>query len=120
MGLSMLGAYWKVTVTRGGCVMCRHFPPPPNVRVDFAPDIKRVEGHHILGKHQLKKLYRSRFDELRWDERNGMGLCVWHHQRHEHHVERVPRWLLPAGVFEFAEELDLTWLLDRDYPEVET
>lgn len=118
MGLSTAGAYWKATVTRGGCVMCRHFPPPPNVRMDFGPELRRIEGHHVLAKRHLRGYLQMPLDEVRWDERNGIGLCVWHHQRHEHHVQRVPRWLLPDAVWSFAHEYDIEWLLDREYPEV--
>lgn len=45
-----------------------------------------------------------------------MGLCAYHHARHENWTQRVPYELLPGDALEFAEELDLLWLLEREYP----
>lgn len=42
-----------------------------------------------------------------------------HHGRHDHHVERVPRALLPESAFKFATRTGLEWLLDREYPTCE-
>jgi cytochrome c553 len=44
------------------------------------------------------------------DVRNGVALCERCHERHTLAVRRVPRYLLPAGVFAFIHELDaLAW-----------
>lgn len=106
--------YWRMSVIRGGCVMCKAFPLTPEERTGRHAQIRHVEGHHVLAKRHLKK--RGFTDRL-WDTRNGMGLCVLHHDRHESYLQRVPYELVPAGAIEFADELGLTALLEHDYPE---
>lgn len=113
--------YWKMTVTRGGCVMCAANPPSKELRHDRWADLACIDGHHIIGKQDLR--HEGLLDEHEWDERNGVGLCRYHHARHEHWKERCPRELLPVIVFEFATELDAPRsdehfgaLLDREYP----
>lgn len=105
---------WHQATARGPCVMCRAFRPSTQIRRAFAADITHLEGHHVLSKRHLK--LNGRRDAL-WDIRNGICLCRYHHERHEKWRQRVPRNLLPADAFEFAAELDLTWLLDREHPE---
>lgn len=109
---------WVHTVTSGGCVMCKHEPPAGHAR-DAARLLWRVEGHHIISKQHLRRYCKADFERLRWDARNGLGLCQWHHMRHESCKQRVPRELLPAGAIEFAAELGLDWLLEREYPQEE-
>ena len=92
---------WKAAVTAAGCAM-------------EGPHYGQIEGHHILPKQALKR--EGHGDKL-WDVRNGIGLCQLHHANHEGHSDRLPRTLLPAAAFDFAAELDLTWLLDREYPD---
>lgn len=72
-----------------------------------------IQGHHIIPKRTLKQQH---FTDHVWDDRNGLGLCAWHHQRHENYRQRVPRDLLPEAVYEFAAELGIMWMLDREYP----
>ncbi len=105
---------WRQAVVRGPCVMCRASRPSKQIARDVGFDLRRLEGHHVLPKRQLKVCGRR--DAL-WDARNGLCVCGWHHARHENHVQRIPRAVLPVDVFEFAAELDLSWLLDREYPE---
>lgn len=100
---------WYIAVTRGGCVMCRAFPVPRELRRGRGPDLRRIQGHHILDRQHLP---RGRL----WDVRNGLGVCRYHHARHTHFVQRIPRALLPPAALEFAAEANLSARLDHDYP----
>lgn len=93
--------------------MCRAFPVPTAIRAAYALDLRRIQAHHILPQHKLKQ--HNQHDHL-WDERNGLGLCAYHHPRHTNWRQRVPRELIPAAAYEFAEEVKLAWLLDLEYP----
>lgn len=103
---------WYREVIRGGCVMCRAFPVPRELRRGRGPDLRRIEGHHILDRQHLRRGQRG----LVWDVRNGLGVCSYHHARHTHYVQRIPRSLLPPAALEFAAEAKLTARLDHDYP----
>lgn len=72
-----------------------------------------LQAHHVL---TVQALRRYGLAEHVWDARNGLCLCELHHARHHRALERVPRALLPGAVFEFADEVGLGWLLDREYP----
>lgn len=104
---------WFMAVTRTRCVMCRRAPVAREIRDAHWADLTIREGHHVIAQRFLK--VERRADKL-WDLRNGMCLCRWHHARHESHAERVPRAALPAAAVQFARELGLEWLLDREYP----
>lgn len=111
---------WKATVCRGGCVMCRAFPDHVALELAHRRDLVRIEGHHIIAQRHLKK---EGFEDRLWDVRNGVGLCGYHHPRHEAFRQRIPRELLPPEVAAFAAELvndrhpdGLGWLLDKEYP----
>lgn len=105
--------FWRAEVTRTRCVMCRAFPVAYDVAYQHPADLRVKEGHHIIAKRHLRA---EGLSGHLWDVRNGMCLCRWHHARHESHAERVPRLLLPPAAVEFAGELHLEWLLDREYP----
>jgi hypothetical protein len=105
---------WQMCVTRGGCVMCRAYPLTREQRAGREPELRRVEAHHITAKRHLKN---HGLNSHMWDPRNGMGLCVYHHHRHEHWMQRVPYELVPDDAVEFADELGLLALLEHDYPE---
>lgn len=99
--------------------MCAAFPPSPEERYDYGPEIGLRQAHHILPKATLRDLARRLGFELAvalGDLRNGLCLCSYHHARHTNFVDRVPRRLLPEGVHDFAAELHIEWLLDREYP----
>lgn len=100
---------WREIVTRGGCEMCRYVDLG-EIPAEHRPDLRRIEGHHIIEQQQLKKHGKG---DMLWDVRNGMGLCSYHHQRHTNWRERVPRRLLLPEAYEFAEEAKLSWLLDQ-------
>ncbi len=75
--------------------------------------IRTIDGHHVIPQRHLK---RAGLEEHLWDERNGLALCRWHHFQHENHRERLPRELIPDEAHDFALELGLDWLIDREYP----
>lgn len=105
--------WWRAAAIRGGCAMCHAFPLSGDELATLAPQIRKIEGHHLLPQRDLK---RHGYADRLWDERNGMGLCELHHHRHERYVQRVPRDLLSESAYEFADELGLGWLIDREYP----
>lgn len=107
--------YWRLMIVGGGCAMCRHDPPAEWALRTRHADLARLEAHHVIPKSKLKQ---EGFRDFRiiWDERNGLCLCVFHHGRHTDWVQRVPREILPDGILEFVDELNLGWLLDREYP----
>jgi hypothetical protein len=106
--------YWRFAVIRGGCVMCKAYPLSRQQRAGREADIQRVEGHHVLAKRYLKaRGLANRF----WDTRNGLGLCSYHHARHERWMQRVPYELVPDDAIEFADEVGLLHLIEHDYPE---
>jgi hypothetical protein len=103
---------WKRTVSAGGCVMCRTGPVDAAVRAAYGAQLAEVQAHHVIPRSDLK---RMGLHDYLWDERNGIGLCAYHHHRHTVWRERMPRELVPAAAYEFAEELGIGWLLDREY-----
>lgn len=103
--------FWREQVTAKGCVMCAACPPSREVRAAFGPDLRWIQGHHVIPKQVLKRTGLSAF---LWDVRNGIGLCAYHHERHERQREPVPFDLLPAAAFEFADEIDMRHHLDTD------
>lgn len=105
--------YWKLSVCRGGCVMCRHFPVDQRELGYRTGDLRRIEGHHVLAQRHLK---REGHAGRLWDTRNGMALCGYHHERHENWTQRVPYELVPVDALEFADELALLWLIEGEYP----
>lgn len=72
-----------------------------------------VQGHHAIEKQALKRRGLHRFLD---DTRNRVPVCEHRHEQHTTRFKPIPRWVLPASVFEFANELGLGWLIDRDYP----
>lgn len=105
--------YWRTAATSGGCVMCLHFRPTADEVASHGIDLKLLEGHHVLPQQLLK---REGLHGKLWDVRNGLGLCRYHHARHESYAQRVPRDVVPNDAFDFADELGLGWAIDREYP----
>lgn len=103
---------WRAATIVDGCAMCL-WMPPEEVDVSRQPDLLHIVAHHVLPQQALKQEHLHAF---LWDERNGIGLCDYHHTRHHNYIERVPRALVPAATTEFAYELELGWLLDAEYP----
>lgn len=73
-----------------------------------------LQAHHVITQQQLK---RRKLHHLLWDTGNGVPVCVRAHRRHTLAVERIPRDLLPAAAISFAETHDLTYVLERNYPQ---
>lgn len=106
---------WYRHVTAGGCVMCAEFPVDQRTARDRAGDLDWIQGHHPIERDKLK---RWGLAHLIWDKRNGLGVCAYHHGRHTHAVQRIPRRLLRPETFEFADEINARFLLEDDavYP----
>lgn len=105
-----LKRWFRMQAIRGGCVMCRHEPPDHRTQRDYAVQLRTLQAHHILPKRFLD-------GDPKWDPRNGLGLCQYHHMRHENWVQRIPRALLPPYVHDFASEQQMTFQLDQEYPD---
>lgn len=99
---------WNRCTQRVPCAMCGSY-------------IGRT-GHHVLPLQVLKR--EGIPDWLWWDTRNHLCLCMEPssarcHQRHELYVSRVPRAVVLAGApraLEFAAEVGLLHIFDREYP----
>lgn len=89
--------------------MCREYPADREIREARPQDFEWLQAAHVIAKRGLTGADKE-------DSRNGMVLCVYHHGRHDHWVERVPRALLPECAFEFVDATGLGWLLDKEYP----
>lgn len=72
-----------------------------------------VQGHHAITQQTLKN--RGLHAWL-WDTRNKVDVCTHRHEQITSAHKPLPRRLLPAAVFEFADELGLGWFLDKHYP----
>lgn len=107
---------FKAAAVAMGCVMCADHPDVDAPGVDLLV----IDAHHVIAKRHLRQAVAGlpglEAQRVVWDARDALGLCRFHHSRHEAWVERVPRRLLPAGAFEFAAEHGLGWLFDREYP----
>lgn len=115
--------YWKMSVCRGGCVMCEAFPVGDELYGIRRALLCVVEAHHVIPKHILvderlmvRKSRAIASLSVEYDERNGVGLCTYHHGRHTDWVQRMPRSLVPEETFEFADEHGILHRLDREYP----
>lgn len=71
-----------------------------------------IQGHHVIGRQKLKRLGLTDF---LLDKRNRLGVCEYRHEQHTTGYKPIPRAVLPQAVFEFAEELGLTWYLEKHY-----
>ena len=101
-------AWWLAVVKGKSCILCGK----PS----------RVQGHHVIAAQVLKRLARDRGLDaaallaLLWDVRNGIPVCEREHADHSTAKKRIPRSALPLVALQFAAELDLTWMIERDYP----
>jgi hypothetical protein len=71
-----------------------------------------LQVHHIVPKRILKQ---ESLQESIWDDRNALVLCKRCHERHELAVMRVRKDLLPPASIVFADEVGLSWVIDRFY-----
>ena len=95
------------------CAVCTRTPLGALERHQLGLAGKVVDPHHILARRTLRAMG---LEAHMHDPRNALGVCRAHHDRHEDYTRRIPRELLPKGVFAFAAELGIGWLLDREYP----
>lgn len=93
----IVAAVWRAGL--GPCVVC-------GSRVN-------VDGHHIVPAQTLR---RHGLHAYLMDKRNRLSVCRDDHEAHHNRSRPILRGLLPAAVSEFADELGLTWYLDRHYP----
>lgn len=77
---------------------------------------------HLLPRQLLKRHVPDRAAELIQDPRSwvpacgGITGCSGHHGAYDFaRTLRIPRHMLPPGVEELAEELNLVWWLDRSF-----
>jgi hypothetical protein len=81
------------------------------------------EAHHVLRVQTLRTQASVRgfdFEQVRWDRRNRLPVCAVCHQRHHSRFRPIGRAVLEAcapKVFQFARELGLLHVLEREYPE---
>jgi hypothetical protein len=107
---------FKREVTRRGCVMCANEQLGDDVKRGYAIQLAKLDAHHVIAKRHLKEEGLDEFSPLMWDPLNGVCLCAYHHQRHEHAVQRLPRRLVPIAAVRWAIAIGLEWRLDREYP----
>ena len=77
---------------RARCLMCVAYPVDAETRAARPTAFDWLQAAHVIAKRDL-------MGDDKADARNGIVLCCFHHARHDHHVERVPRELLPAAAF---------------------
>ncbi len=88
----------------GPCVVCPH---------EGGKCAGPVQGHHVVAKELLKK--RGLIGHL-MDLRNRLSVCERRHAQHTNKFKPIPREVLPASAFEFADEFGLGWYLTKHYP----
>jgi hypothetical protein len=71
-----------------------------------------VQAAHVIPKQTLKRHGRAAW---LWDTRNGIGACYRAHRRSDAALERFPVEYLPAGFWDFADEVGLRWYAERIY-----
>jgi hypothetical protein len=102
---------WGQHFERLPCVVCEDCPVDPTVARERRFDLAKIDGAHLISKDRL---ISWGLRELKWDTRNGLPVCRYHHFRHDYAVQRIPRRLLPAQAFEFADEIGARWVLEDD------
>lgn len=81
-----------------------------------------IAGHHVVTQQELGHVAAEQgrdLDRLLWDQRNRLALCEGCHAAHHSRARPVPLTILfhrCPGVFDFAEEIDRSWWLERTYP----
>lgn len=81
------------------------------------------EAHHIVRVQTLRKQAAKLgldLDRIRWDNRNRLPVCDVCHQRHHSRFRPIPMRVLrehAPKVFQFARELKLGHVLEREYPD---
>lgn len=89
-----------------------------------------LDPHHVLAQRYIRRYVSAQrgldteqreelLISLLFDPRNGMPVGRPCHEPHEKAVCRIPWSLIPPSAIAFAQELDLEWLLERQYPKEE-
>lgn len=98
---------WARGVHGKGCIVCGARPS---------------QGHHVITQQALRRHAADRdmdAQRLLWDRRNRVPVCAICHHAHHAWTRRLPLSLVERHaprVRQFARELGLEWLLDREYP----
>lgn len=95
--------------------MCAAFPAAAADLEAYWWAIAELQAHHVVPQQRLR---RAGLHALLLDERMGLCLCAWHHQRHTNRRQPVPTALLPAETVDLVEEIGFGWMLNnpREYP----
>lgn len=88
---------------------------------DICDTAYRVQGHHILEQQHVEEAARALgldWEALLWDPRNHMSVCDPCHDAHHEKAKPIRLKLVmrvAPGVWDFANELGLTWRLRAYY-----
>lgn len=72
-----------------------------------------LQAAHVVSAAELRK---RGLGHLVYDPTNAIALCYRHHRRHDNWTEKIPRHLLPARCFAWAEAHNLTDALEKAWP----
>ncbi len=95
---------FKVIVTGRGC----------QIHDDPLDCEKPIQAAHLIPKQSLRR--RGLYEHV-YDPRNGIGACYRAHRRSDSGLERFPAHCISDEAWEFAEELELDWYLEKLYGE---
>lgn len=98
----MTSLEFKLTVTRQGC----------QIHDNIADCELPVQAAHIISQQALRR--HGHGDKL-WDTRNAIGACYRAHRRSDAALERFPVERLSESFWEFADEVGLRWLAEKQY-----
>lgn len=71
-----------------------------------------IQAAHIIPKQALRR--RGLYEHV-YDPRNGIAACYRAHRRSDAGLERFPVESFDKAFWEFAEEVDLAWLVEKLY-----
>ena len=74
---------------------------------------ENIQAAHVIPKQPLRK--RGYGAEVVYDTRNGLGACYEAHRRSDAGLERFPVSVIRDETWEFADELDLRWMVEKLY-----
>lgn len=71
-----------------------------------------IQACHVIPKQSLRR--RGLYEHV-YDPRNGVAACYRAHRRSDAGIERFPVETFSREFWQFADELDLTWLVEKLY-----
>ena len=75
-----------------------------------------LDAHHVVPRLALRNaVEEGQRDEAIYDPRNGIPLCRRSHELVSVGAMKIAVDSLPEQVFRFAQDWDVTWLLEREY-----